>query len=62
MNTVVEAFKGLASGIASTTVTVFNSLFVNEQGGISNLAIWGLVAMGIAAGFGLVKLFTRKLG
>lgn len=62
VNTVVEAFTGLAEGIASTVQTVFEQLFITENGGISNLAIWGLVFVGVGAAFGLVKMFTNKLG
>ena len=62
VSTVVEAIKGVASGVASTVVDVFNAVCVNSEGGISNLAIWGLVIGSLGIGFGIVRMFTRKVG
>lgn len=62
VSTVVEAVKGIATGVAGTIVDVFNAVCINSEGGISNLAIWGLVVGSLGVGFGLVRLFTRKVG
>ena len=62
VSTVVETAKGLASGLSSTVVETFNAVFVNAEGGLSNLAIWGLVMGAVGLGYGLIRMFTRKAG
>lgn len=62
VTTAVEAIKGFASGVAETTVDVFNSVCVNPEGGLSNLAIWGIVLGVLGLGCGIVRAFTRKVG
>lgn len=62
VDTAVGSFTTAASGIADTVSTVFSKMFISPTGGISDLAIWGLVLLGIGAAFGLVKMFTNKLG
>lgn len=62
VDTFVEGMSSIASGAADTVKTVFNTLVVTENGGLSNLAIWGLVFGGIALALGFVRMFTRKLG
>lgn len=62
VSTVVNAIKDFATGVSGTVVDVFNKVFVNSDGGLSNLAIWGLVLGALGLGFGLIKMFTRKAG
>ena len=62
VTTFVDSMKGIATGAAETITSVFNGLVVTENGGLSNLAIWGLVFGGIAITLGVVRLFTRRLG
>ena len=62
VSTFTEAIAGVATGIATTVVDVFNAVCVAEGGGISNIAIWGLVFGGIALATGIVRKFTSKVG
>ena len=61
VSTCVEAVKSFATGIADTAVTVFDKVLVNSEGGLSNLAIWGLVLGAIALGTAIVRKFTAKV-
>ena len=62
VTTFVEAVKGIAGGFASTIVDTFNAVAVNSEGGLSNLAIWGLVLGAVGLGTFVVKKFTGKVG
>ena len=62
VTTFTESISGLASGVATTVVDVFNAICVNPEGGISNLAIWGIVFGTMGLVVGLTKAFTRKAG
>lgn len=62
VKTVTGAISNLATNIAGTVVDVFNKVFVNADGGISNIAIWGLVVGAVGITFGIVRMFTRKAG
>ena len=61
VSTCVDAVKDFATGIADTAVTVFDKVLVNAEGGLSNLAIWGLVLGGIALATAIVRKFTSKV-
>ena len=60
ISTVVDAISTFATSVAGTAVDVFNKVFVGTEGGLSNIAIWGLVMGAIGLGFALIKGFTRK--
>ena len=62
VSTFTEAISGVATGIANTVVDVFNTVCVTTEGGISNIAIWGLVFGAIALATGIVRKFTSKVG
>lgn len=62
VTTFVDAIKGFATGVSETVIEVFNKIFVTTEGGLSNLAVWGLVMGAISLGFALVRIFTRKAG
>lgn len=62
VSTFVDAFTGLTAGLGTGIVDTFNSLFMNANGGLSNLAIWGLVFGGVSLGIGIISKFTRKAG
>ena len=62
VSTFVDAVKGIASGIAETFVDTFNAVCVNSEGGLSNLAIWGLVLGAVGVATFAVKKFTGKVG
>ncbi len=57
---IVDAFSGLLSGGADAIVSLFNTVFINETGGISNLGIWSLAFIGVGAAFGIIRLLRRK--
>lgn len=62
VETFLEGVTGLGSGLGKTIVDTFNSVVLNSDGNLSNLAIWGLVFGGSALVIGVVKHFTRKAG
>ena len=62
VSTIVTAVKDFATGISSTVVDVFNAVCVNAEGGLSNLAIWGLVLGAVGLGYALIRKFTSKVG
>ena len=62
VGTFVEAIGGVAKGIATTVVDVFDTVFLTADGNISSLAIYGLVFGAIGLGIFLVRKFTSKVG
>lgn len=62
ITTFTEALSSLASGVASTVVTTFDAVMTNSEGGLSNLAIYGIVFLAVSLGIGLVRKFSAKAG
>lgn len=62
VSTFVDSFTSLMSGLGTAIVDTFNTVFVAEGGGLSNLAIWGIVFGGVGLGIALVRGLTRKAG
>lgn len=62
VTTVVDAISNVTQGIGSSIQNLFTSLFVGAEGGISNLAIWGLTFVGVGFVIGLARVLMRKLG
>ncbi len=62
IETFTTALSSLGTGVAETVVNVFDKVFVGAEGGLSNLAIYGIVMGAVALGIGLVHKFTRKAG
>ena len=62
VSTITGAITEFATGVAGTVVEVFNAVCVNEAGGLSNLATWGLVFGAISIGYALIRKFTSKVG
>lgn len=62
VQTITGAATNFASGFGSAVVNTFDTILINGDGGLSNLAIWGLVFGGVALIVGLSKMFTRKAG
>lgn len=60
VTTITSAATSFATGFGTAVVDTFNTIMVNENGNLSNLAIWGLVFGGVGLIIGLSKLFTRK--
>ena len=63
---IVETFVGavgeFCSGLATAVVDTFSTVCLNETGGLSDLAIWGITFGAIALAVGVVRMFTRKAG
>ena len=55
VETFVDAFSGVTSGLGSTIVSTFDSVMVTSEGKLTNIAVWGLTLAGIAGG---IKLIT----
>lgn len=47
ITTITGALTGIASGLASTLVSTFNTVFVTAEGKLTEIAIFGLVFLGI---------------
>lgn len=61
VTTITTAASDFATGFGNAVVNTFNTILTNGDGGLSNLAIWGLVFGGVGLIIGLSKLFTRKV-
>ena len=55
-------FEGLTAGLTGSLVKAFDALLINSEGGLTNLAIWGIVFGAMSLGIFLVKKLTRKVG
>lgn len=44
---ITSGITGIASGMASTIVSTFNTVFLTTEGKLTNLAIFGLVFIGV---------------
>ena len=62
VTTVTTAISNFATGVASTVVSVFDTVFTSSDGKLSNLAIWGLVMGAIGLGYALIRKFSNKAG
>lgn len=62
VKTFTDALSGFVSGFGTSVVDLFNSVFVTSEGGLSNLAIWGITFGACGLVLGLVRAFTRKAG
>lgn len=62
ITTFTDALSSLASGVASTVVTTFDTVMTNSEGKLSNLAIYGIVTIAVSLGIGLVRKFSAKAG
>ena len=59
---VVDTITGFAQGAADAVVTVFNSIFLNAEGGISNFALYSLFFLGFGIIAGLIGSVIKKVG
>lgn len=62
VNALTQGFTGVLSGMGNGVVTVFDSLFVTEQGALTNFAQVGLVMGGISLGIGVFLWIVHKVG
>ena len=62
VQTFTTALSDFVSGFGSTVVDLFDTVFTNGEGGLSNLAIYGITFGAIGLVLGLVRAFTRKAG
>lgn len=61
ITTIVNAIKSFFTGIADTLVTAFNSMFVNAEGGLTNIAIWGLAFLALGFASTIMWALFRKI-
>lgn len=61
VETVVDGVTGLATGVGTAIVDVWNSVMV-QNGNLTGVATWGLVFLGIGIVLGFVRKFTRGRG
>ena len=62
VTTFVDAFAQLTAGLGESIVATFDALLLNANGGLSNIAVWGLVFGGVSLGLGIIGRFIRKAG
>ena len=62
VSTFVTALGDFCSGIATAVVDTFEKVCLTADGGLSNLAIWGITFGAITLAVGVVRSFTRKAG
>lgn len=59
---VTGSFSAFLSGVASAVVDTFDAIFVTSEGGLTNLAAWGLMFLAIGFGSRFLRKFTNKAG
>lgn len=59
---VTSSFSAFLTGIASAVVDTFDAVFVTSEGGISNIAAWGLMFLAVGFGSRFLRKFTNKAG
>lgn len=62
IETFVSGFSGLGGGLATAAVEIFDTMFVSAEGGLTNLATWGLIFGGASLIIGLVAWAKKKAG
>ncbi len=62
VSTFTSALGDFVEGFGTSVVDLFNSVFVTSEGGLSNIAVWGITFGAISLVLGLVRAFTRKAG
>lgn len=48
ISAITSGITGIASGLASVLVSTFNSVFLTTEGKLTDIAIFGLVFLGIS--------------
>lgn len=59
---VTGSFSAFLTGIAGAVVDTFDAVFVTTEGGVSNLAAWGLMFLAVGFGSRILRKFTNKAG
>lgn len=54
LQTVTQTITGLLQGVGQGIVTLFEDLFTNGEGGLSSLAIWVMVLLGVSIALGAI--------
>lgn len=54
LETITNTVTGLLQGLGIGIVSLFEDLFTNGSGGLSTLAIWVMVLLGVAIALGAV--------
>ena len=62
VQTFVDGFTTFTSGMGAGVVNLFNTVFLNTEGKLSNIAIWGITFGAIGLGTFLLRKFTSKAG
>lgn len=62
VSTFVTAVGDFCAGLGTAVVDTFEAVCLNSEGGLSNLAIWGITFGAISLAVGVVRMFTRKAG
>lgn len=62
VTTIVESATSLLGGIGAGIVEYFETLFLNSEGGISNLGIYLLCFVGFGVAIGCMRWIRTKIG
>lgn len=62
VETITEGFTSTVKGLAVGVVNVFNEIAIDEDGSLSNFAIWAIVFTGIAFASAVIWLIVKKVG
>lgn len=58
----LDAMTAVFAGVGDGIMTVFNTVIYNSTTGLTPLAEWGLIFMGIAFALGIFYAIFRKIG
>lgn len=59
ITSIVEAIKGILTGVGSAIVDFFNVAVLTTDGKLTTFATWVLAFLGIGFGLGVVKFITN---
>ena len=56
---IVDAIKGVLTGVGSAIVDFFNVAVLTTDGELTTFAVWALAFLGIGFGLGVIKFITN---
>ena len=62
IDAIVDTITGFADGASNAVITVFENVFMDADGGISNFALYSLFFLGFGIIAGLIGSVIKKIG
>ena len=62
ITSIVDAFTSFITGLGTGIVDFFRGLVLDENGGLTEFAAWGLAFLGLGLAVSIVYAILRKIG